>query len=180
MGFLVICLGITILQMSKVNPEKLSKLDRRSTMLLQAARSQAGHVDEKTGLSYEDPGIDTLRGSFGAVGSILRAQTLSQGNHDTTHVRLRPSGAAAPYDLFDPNLNARQLNLPRHQLYDPPVPRDDTSSSRESVISNKRVMNIKFDSQDVVHSYKRPGTGDNTAMHKQQDNQDSVGRRWYN
>jgi hypothetical protein len=33
MGFLVICFGITILQLSKVDPVQLNKLDRRSTLL---------------------------------------------------------------------------------------------------------------------------------------------------
>jgi hypothetical protein len=47
MGFLVICVGITILQMSKVDPVSLSKLDRRSTILLQAARQQTESVEEK-------------------------------------------------------------------------------------------------------------------------------------
>lgn len=155
--------------MSKIDPEKLGKLDRRSTMLLQAARAHAGHVDEKDGLPIEDPGIDALRGSFGTVGSIIRARTLrmSQSSHNTTHVRMRPTGASAPYD---PTHSA----LPRLQLYDPPVRRDDTSSIAESVASqpNKRPT-IKFDSQDVVHSYKRPGTGDNTATHEHRQAQTS-------
>lgn len=159
--------------MSKIDPEKFSQLDRRSTMLLQAARSQ---VDEKGGLLTEDPGMDTLRGSFGAVGSIIRARTLrmSQSSQNTTHVRMRPTGAAAPYDptssmLATHHMDPATANLPRHQLYDPPVPRDDASSSRESVLSqptSTKRPTIKFDSQDVVHSYKRPGTGDNTATHE--------------
>ena len=180
MGFLVICFGITILQMSKVDPEKLNKLDRRSTLLLQAARLQAGHLNEKTGMPSEDPGIDALRGSFGTVGSIVRARTLrmSQNSQNTSHIRMRPTGAAAPYD---PAGNTYQLdpvypNMLRHQLYDPPVPRDDTSSIRGSVVSqsNKRPTIIKFDSQDVVHSYKRPGTGDNTATHEHRQAQGST------
>ena len=157
--------------MSKVDPEKLVKLDRGSTLLLQAARAQAGTVDEKIGLGVENPGMDTLRGSFGAMGSIIRARTLkrmSQSSQNTTHLRMRPTGAAAPRDPF----NADQLaytGVLRHQLYDPPMPRDDTSSLHESVLSlptSTKRPTIKFDSQDVVHSYKRPGTGDNTATHE--------------
>jgi magnesium transporter len=150
--------------MSKVDPEKFNKLDRRSTLLLKAARSQIGTVDEKSGMALGDPGIDALRGSFGTVGSIIRARTLSrmsQNSQNTTHVRMRPPGAAAPCDPY--------ADLTRHQLYDPPVRQDDTSSIQDSVISqpfsNKRPT-IKFDSQDVVHSYQRPGTGDNTATHE--------------
>jgi magnesium transporter len=79
LGFLVICVGITVLQMSKVDPAQLTKLDRRSTILLQAARAKTEGVEmaeEKSELSgMEDPGMDTLRGSFGTVGSIIRARS---------------------------------------------------------------------------------------------------------
>ena len=34
LGFLTICLGITLLQMSKVDPKVFKGLDRRSTILL--------------------------------------------------------------------------------------------------------------------------------------------------
>jgi hypothetical protein len=137
MGFLVICFGITILQMSKVDPEKLSKLDRRSTILLQAARAQTATVDEKGVAGYEDPGMDTLRGSFGAFGSIIRARTarrMSQSSSNSHH-RVRPPGAAAPYDHTAswmssglPPPSDSLAGMKRHQLYDAPVPRDDASS----------------------------------------------------
>ena len=168
--------------MSKVDPQKLNSLDRRSTLLLQAARNRIGAVDEKGGLPLEEqePGIDALRGTFGTVGSIIRARTLrmSQSSQGTTHLRMRPTGAAAPYDPSDTILNIfPNANVTRHQLYDPPVPRDDVSSIRDSVISqpfsNKRPT-IKFDSQDVVHSYKRPGTGDNTATHEHRQTRGST------
>ena len=41
MGFLVICVGITVLQLSKIDPTQIKTLDRRSTLLLQAAKSKA-------------------------------------------------------------------------------------------------------------------------------------------
>ena len=185
--------------MSKVDPEKLNKLDRRSTLLLQAARSQVESADEKNGMAMGDPGIDALRGSFGTVGSIIRARTLSrmsQSSQNATHVRMRPAGAAAPYDPHADLTHVRMrptaaaapydphADLTRHQLYDPPVPRDDTSSIQDSVISqpisisNKRPT-IKFDSQDVVHSYQRPGTGDNTATHEHRQAQGSTSHDAY-
>ncbi|KAG9119438.1 hypothetical protein FRC07_005545, partial [Ceratobasidium sp. 392] len=69
MAFLVICAGITILQMSKVDPTTLSTLDRKSTILLAANRNTQDA--EKGDLSaVEDPGVDAIRGSFGAIGSI--------------------------------------------------------------------------------------------------------------
>ncbi|KAG9078405.1 hypothetical protein FS749_009563 [Ceratobasidium sp. UAMH 11750] len=43
LGFLMICTGITILQMSKVDPRKLQNLDRRTTLLLAAARQTVDH-----------------------------------------------------------------------------------------------------------------------------------------
>jgi hypothetical protein len=159
--------------MSKVDPQKLNKLDRRSTLLLQAARSQV-LVDEKGDLPLEEqePGIDALRGTFGTVGSIIRARTrrMSQNSQNTARVRMRPQGAAAPYDSSSTILNIYpNADVTRHQLYDPPVHRDDDSSIRDSVLSqplSTKRPTIKFDSKDVVHSYQRPGTGDNTATHE--------------
>ncbi|KIM45588.1 hypothetical protein M413DRAFT_344133 [Hebeloma cylindrosporum] len=174
MAFLVICFGITILQMSKVDPEKLNKLDRRSTILLQAARAQTETVDEKGVAGYEDPGMDTLRGSFGAFGSIIRARTakrMSQSSH-TSHLRMRPPGAAAPYDhtasWMSSGLPAPSDGLAgvkRHQLYDAPVPRDDAASVRSQLV-NKRPTIIKFDNQELVHSYSRPGQPQSPATHE--------------
>ena len=80
MGFLTICVGITILQLSKVDPVELkgnAMLDRRSTLLLQAARAKTEDTDpEKGPTGLEDPGMDALRGSFGAFGSIIRARSV--------------------------------------------------------------------------------------------------------
>ena len=59
MGFLVICAGIIILQMSKVDPEELGKLDRRSTILLKANQQTVEQHGEKVP-GMEDPGIDAL------------------------------------------------------------------------------------------------------------------------
>lgn len=78
MGFITICCGITLLQLSKVEPNDVATkgLDRRSTMLLSASRARAYQDgDYEKGLDAEDPGIDALRGSFGAIGSIHRAMS---------------------------------------------------------------------------------------------------------
>lgn len=170
--------------MSKVDPEKLGKLDRRSTILLQAARAQTETVDEKGVAGYEDPGMDTLRGSFGAFGSIIRARTAkrmsqrsqrSQSSH-TSHLRMRPPGAAAPYDHTTswmssglPPPSDGLAGLKRHQLYDAPVPRDDTASLRAPSIHSQLVSKrptIKFDDQEIVHSYSRPGQPQSPATHE--------------
>ncbi|KAJ3996077.1 magnesium transporter NIPA-domain-containing protein [Lentinula boryana] len=184
MGFIVICFGITILQMSKVDPENLNKLDRRSTILLQASREHTAGFDEKDVLAVEDPGIDTLRGSFGTVGSIIRARSArrmsqSRGNRPGSY-STRPVGAMAPYDpphdqsWLSPrnSTNTDYLGgLKRHQLFDAPVPpgspsltgatRGDDVSSISSAGGNSQMMNkrptIKFDTQDVVHQYHPTG-----------------------
>ena len=160
--------------MSKIDPKKLNSLDRRATLLLQAAQNRVGVVDEKGGLPLEEqePGIDALRGTFGTVGSIIRARTrrMSQNSQNSTRARLRPPGAAAPYDSSNTILNVYpNADVTRHQLYDPPVPRDDNFSSRDSILSqphSTKRPTIKFESQDVVHSYKRPGTGDDISTHE--------------
>ncbi|KAG6902501.1 hypothetical protein C0995_015693 [Termitomyces sp. Mi166 len=172
MGFLVICVGIIILQMSKIDPKSLGKLDRRSTILLQAARSQTQSVEEKDALGVEDPGMDALRGSFGAVGSIIRARSarrMSQSSSRTANRRIRAVDSSAydrdssqPWSHASNTLDEHPSGLQRHQLYDAPMPISDinsTSSVHGSPIPGKRQM-IKFDSQDIVHQYDRPGTGD--------------------
>lgn len=79
LGFLIICLGITLLQLSKVDPTKLKGLGRRTTILMQANREVAETHDEKEEVTqFEDPGMDALRGGFGAVGSIIRARSVSR------------------------------------------------------------------------------------------------------
>ncbi|KAF5346710.1 hypothetical protein D9756_010428 [Leucocoprinus leucothites] len=185
LAFLTICVGITILQMSKIDPVQLSsniKLDRRSTILLQAARSQTESIDEKHLSGIEDPGMDALRGSFGTFGSIIRAKSvrrMSQRSSGRFGSGLPPgamapftAGSGIPHDEGSFGVGG----LKRHQLYDAPMPhRDDADggsiraasihSQQQQQLVNKRPT-IKFDSQDVVHSYNRPGTGDSKAIHE--------------
>lgn len=184
MGFLVICVGITILQMSKVDPEQLGRLDRKSTILLQAAR-QRTETDEKNIAGQEDPGIDALRGSFGTVGSIIRARSarrLSQSSRRTSTPGIAAGSTA--YDIEaahsfpdrivvqSPTAEREALaGMTRHQLYDAPVPRPTSSAlsppGSPSAIGKRPT--IKFDSQDVVHQYSRPGTGDNSVIHQHRE-----------
>lgn len=158
--------------MSKVDPTTLSKLDRRSTILLQAARQNTEAADEKVASGFEDPGMDTLRGSFGAIGSIIRANTarrMSKSSRGMSSLRNRTSAGSTPYDVeADPptNLDGKLLGMTRHQLYDAPVPRDPNSMERvSSFASSDRRPTIKFDAQDVVHQYHPTGKGD-TVTHE--------------
>lgn len=190
MGFLTICVGITILQMSKVDPTELKTLDRRSTILLQAARHNTEAVDEKSIVGMEDPGIDTLRGSFGTMGSIIRARSarrLSQssrgsgsrfGGGGANSIRFSDAGVISSTPTQD-----QYPGMKRHQLWDAPVPRSnsfqlavngsggvgragsDADSERMSMASGTpggRKQTIKFGDQDVVHQYRPTGQGGNT------------------
>jgi magnesium transporter len=61
--------------MSKVDPTEFKNLDRWSAILLQAAQKQTEALEKKSPSGLEDPGIDTLRGSFGTVSRIISART---------------------------------------------------------------------------------------------------------
>jgi len=175
--------GITILQMSKVDPTSLSKLDRKSTLLLQVAR-QKTEQNEKTELSgMEDPGPDALRGSFGAFGSIIRARSISRLSMST-------DGSVRQRRRFDEEsggglngLSTHGLaNLPRHQLYDAPMP-DSTQDDLGETISMQpqqstppnppgpssslrpHLPTIRFEQDDVAHYYPSPGKS-GTAIHE--------------
>jgi drug/metabolite transporter (DMT)-like permease len=178
MGFVVICFGITILQMSKVDPVQLSKLDRKSTILLQAARQNTESLDEKNLSGIEDPGMDALRGSFGTVGSIIRARSarrLSQSRRGsplharTSQASTRPytdsiQSSPPPGLLTDPFSNVK-----RHQLYDAPMPRNgspERTSGLSAAPSTPKRPTIKFGEQDVVHQYHPPGTGNDSVIHE--------------
>jgi magnesium transporter len=114
----------------KVDPASLSKLDRRSNMLLQAARQQTELVDEKHIAADDDPGMDTLRGSFGAIGSIIRARSARQLSQSSGPDSLRVR-TARPFDPESveglppsktPESGQSYGGLRRHQLYDVRMP----------------------------------------------------------
>ena len=172
LAFLVICCGITILQMSKVDPKELgNKLDRRSTMLLQAARSQTAQVDEKDVTGIEDPGMDSIRGSFGGVGSIIRARSAKRMSmHSQTNSSFR--------SRYGRNVDSQFDGLQRHQLYDAPVPRLATGDSQLSATFSSptssplppRSSTIKFDTEDLVHKYPTKGpAGSQLAVHERRE-----------
>lgn len=191
-AFLTICVGITILQMSKIDPAHLSSLDRRSTLLLQAARARTdpsgplypgseGDEAEKSLTGLEDPGIDTLRGLFGTVGSMSRARTvrrLSQSSRGGSSVRTAGRGLgvgggmvgsleSVPFSALHHADHAYD-GMTRHHLYDAPVPstpslqnlRGDNADQASSTSKSPRQTAIKFGAQDVVHSYTPAGIKD--------------------
>jgi len=111
LGFLTTCLGITLLQMSKVDPTTLSKLDRKSTILLQASRQHTEEAEKGQVSALEDPGMDALRGGFGAVGSIIRARSNSRrmSNASSLYGQGAYGQTATLYDAHG-NLSTRGLN----------------------------------------------------------------------
>ncbi|OCB88412.1 DUF803-domain-containing protein [Sanghuangporus baumii] len=136
LAFLVICSGIFILQMSKIDPRHLTKVDRKTTILLQAAREEVkapgsgGEGDdmdeEKLLESTEEPGMDALAGRFSALsGTFVRARRRAtikgrlagRRSMDTTASAPNPritrpsiqSGESAHSEGMD-SLHARQLH----------------------------------------------------------------------
>lgn len=194
MGFLVICLGITILQLSKVDPSEFKGLDRKSTILLQASRARAegfGEDSEKGLVAVEDPGVDSIRGSFGTVGSIIRARTvrkmsMSSSRERSADAELRArtsrnrrsnidSMDATPRLALDPLTN-HFGGLKRHQLYDAPVPSSASTLEPPEPLPHiggspsRRLQTIKFGDRDVVHSYARVGDDDDRSpVHEYRD-----------
>lgn len=193
LAFLTICVGITILQMSKIDPAKLTSLDRRSTLLLQAARTHTdkpatidldGNGEEKDPAGIEEPGMDALRGSFGTIGSLMRARSarrLSQSSRSTGSVRaLRGMGVGdgmvgnhdgLPFSSLQ-HTDHSYDGLTRHALYDTPMPPlmrgDSTDRESEFTMSSTqspRRTTVKFGAQDLVHSYAPTGDRSTQAVH---------------
>lgn len=156
--------------MSKVDPTTLNSLDRKSTMLLAANRStQDAEKGDLAGM--EEPGVDAIRGSFGAIGSIVRARsmasttgTIRSRNAAHGHSRDDSSGSGFGGLKAGPSLKG----LKRHQLFDNPVPpMPEDAAERISMYSNavqgtprspKKSTTIQFRQADVVgHEHTSPG-----------------------
>ncbi|GAA5873020.1 hypothetical protein JCM16303_006916 [Sporobolomyces ruberrimus] len=181
LGFLVICVGITLLQLSKIDPNEIKSavLDRRSTVLLSASRAEASQHDgldaREKGLDFEDPGIDTLRGTAGALGSIHRAISMRRGmsrassradsGFDPNDVMRRRNGAGvrngAPGALGSGPQEMGMTTLTKHQLYDEPMPYDaqdkislHSGQPSPGLLPNPpRSATLKFAPEDRVHHY---------------------------
>ena len=149
-------------------------------MLLQAARNNTEGIDEKNLSAIEEPGIDALRGSFGTIGSIVRAKSakrMSMSSRGTaSSLRSRHGRQGSNLDSIPPlpstpnSLAADQGHyggMKRHQLYDPPLPGRVGSPAisdvglpggSDSPRPGKK-QTIKFDTKDMIHSYHRTGPG---------------------
>jgi len=124
--------------------------------------------EEKSIAGVEDPGIDSLRGSFGMIGSIIRARsarTMSMSSRGSQ--RVSPAGDGELRARYSRPRNSDSVDgipgadrshyggLKRHQLYDAPVP--ERSPSKDST-AIPRQPTIKFDNRDLVHSYGPGGS----------------------
>ncbi|SCV69854.1 BQ2448_1248 [Microbotryum intermedium] len=177
MGFLVICCGIILLQLSKVDPvEVAEKLDRQSTILFTGGRSRANTMQEKV-LEMEEPGMDALRGSFGAFGSIHRAvsarrSTRREAGFDPNEVRRRHGAPGAMGSGPQQSVPMRS-----YQLYDAPMPSDaldkislhsgglPSPSAPYAQTERDRSPSITFSPADNVHRYPRDPRSKQGASH---------------
>lgn len=162
MGFLVICAGIVLLQLSKLDPVELLEdkpgLDRNTTLLIRASHSIVSHPGEKKDeMTVEDPGVDTVRGGLGIVGSLIRARSsrrLSSKNSWRHH------SAADEYTLRSRNnlpLTTQGAgDLERYQLHDTPLsPRGLAREHTARILTgSRRDTAIQFaDGADAPHGH---------------------------
>ena len=176
-----------ILQMSKIDPTQLKSLDRKSTMLLQASRSRTEQQEKNHITAVEEPGMDALRGSFGALGSVIRARSVrSMRSQSRGPSQYRFGGHDEEERGGSNELTTQGLaNLPRHQLYDAPVPQptpplpgvpEDNGASLAPLSAehsttqpavSPRMQTIRFEPTQVAHYYPTtPGKGGAVHQHR--------------
>lgn len=174
--------SVALLQLSKIDPNEIKSvvLDRRSTVLLSASRAEASQHDgldaREKGLDIEDPGIDTLRGAAGTIGSIHRAISMRRGmsrassradsGFDPNEIVRRRHAASsggrngAPGALGSGPHEMGMTQLTRHQLYDEPMPYDANDKislhsggqpSPGLLPNPPRSATLKFADEDRIH-----------------------------
>ncbi|KZS98508.1 DUF803-domain-containing protein [Sistotremastrum niveocremeum HHB9708] len=143
LGFCVICTGIFILQMSKVDPRQLT-VDPKTSMLLQAARSEvepagAGEENdlEKEVKATEEPGMDALRGTLGAIGSVIRARRRKTITERSVNGDRQLDDAASANGQ---GLSEKEPGLHRQSSGSPSVAKPD-ERARHSLPGNGQVTN---------------------------------------
>ncbi|OAV96712.1 hypothetical protein PTTG_02907 [Puccinia triticina 1-1 BBBD Race 1] len=124
LGFLVICCGITLLQMSKVDPMEFAGLDPKSAVFLAADKE----ADTESGLGAEEPGVDGLRGFGGLIGSIHRntliarqstVSSLAAQSERNSVRRRRQESYLKSFQQRNPEIG--MTGMKRHTLWDRPV-----------------------------------------------------------
>lgn len=128
LGFLTICAGITLLQISKIDPDELAAdkdevgIDRSTTLLIRASRSHISHEKGST-TAIEDPGVDTVRGGLGVIGSIVRARSMRKMHHASSDEYRRMADEHGGMQSLN-TLGKSDLN--RYELHDRPMPLSPT------------------------------------------------------
>ncbi|KAH9445331.1 hypothetical protein Pst134EA_031390 [Puccinia striiformis f. sp. tritici] len=149
LGFMVICCGITLLQMSKVDPIELTGLDSKSAVFLAADKE----VDTESGLGAEEPGVDGLRAFGGVIGSIHRntliarlstASSLAAQSEQNSIRRRRQESYLTKLRQRNPEIG--MVGLKRHSLWDRPVSDEPTEALLLSSINRLLQVRHKFPS----------------------------------
>lgn len=177
LGFLTICAGITLLQISKIDPQDLSEkdgvnIDRSTTLLIRASRSQILHEKGRsTGL--EDPGVDTVRGGLGVIGSLVRARSSRRMHASSDEYRRMADEQGGMNTLC----TLGKGDLERYELQDRPMPKSPvlrenglplTFSNLHVHMPQKRDTTISFVSgSEDPHGHHgggiRSGSGNSTT-----------------
>lgn len=152
-GFFTICSGIVLLQLSKMDPVELEQqkgVDRKSSMLLSVMEMghELEHEDDITHI--EDPGMDSIRGGMGIVGSIMRAKS----SRKASRRHRRPTGQFDPV----PTLNRCDSSVPRYQLYDRPVAYTPDSEQHIKFVSGSELPHGHHGWTDAPSPDSRPTT----------------------
>lgn len=141
LGFLTICAGITLLQLSKIDPDDLTNkegavgIDRGTTMLLRASRSHISHKgDGGMATAIEDPGMDTVRGGLGVIGSMVRARSSRKIHASSDAYRQVVEHGLSASDSSSGLNTLGKRDLERYELHDRPVPRRGSSSAAGSTV----------------------------------------------
>ncbi|KAL9934214.1 hypothetical protein V8E36_006670 [Tilletia maclaganii] len=175
LGFLVICSGITLLQLSKVDPADLANkpgLDRRTTMLLRASQSHVSLREKQADAAshVEEPGLDTVRGGMGVVGSLLRARSsrrIASGVHTSADAYGVHEMGNSALPLHSPSHHhhhhgGSKLHGERYQLYDAPVGGGGAGS--DGPMPARRGSHISFAS-NTTGGPQQPQPGNPSALY---------------
>jgi hypothetical protein len=137
--FLTICSGITLLQLSKIDPADLtnadgSPLDRETTLLIRASRSHLAH-EKGLDATAEEPGPDAVRGGLGVLGSMVRARS-----------RRRLHASSDAYAMSESGMlnTSSSRDLQRFELSDSPMRRPSDAALTLPNMPYKRDTAISF------------------------------------
>ncbi|PWN50987.1 DUF803-domain-containing protein [Violaceomyces palustris] len=163
MGFLVICAGIALLQISKIDPDDLQDkpgLDRGTTLLIRASRSQISHTEKGDTTGIEDPGVDSVRGGLGIVGSMIRARSSRRLSTHGSFGHGRHHSAADEYTLGGHGMvmtTHGSGSIERFQLHDTPMLSERRSSLTAQTFQgmpSRRDTAISFaEGSDLPHGH---------------------------